>query len=70
MVAVVVACSRMHINPDNVTSPLAASLGDVTTVVLIAAFGNALYENFYVTGAPVCLLTPEPPGPLALCSCM
>ena len=52
MVTVVVACSRLHINPDNVTSPLAASLGDVTTVVLLALFGNALYEHFYVTGAP------------------
>ena len=61
MVAVVVICSRLHINPDNVTSPLAASLGDVTTVVLLALFGNALYDHFYMTGAPAFPLLSSPP---------
>jgi len=43
MVIVVVLSRRFHVNPDNVTTPIAASLGDLTTISLLAAFARGLY---------------------------
>jgi len=44
MVAVVVFSRRFHINPDNVATPIAASLGDLTTISLLAALARGLYS--------------------------
>jgi len=44
MVAVVVLSRRFHINPDNVATPIAASLGDLTTISLLAALARGLYS--------------------------
>ena len=44
MVGVVVMARRFHINPDNVATPIAASLGDLTTISLLAAVSRALYS--------------------------
>ncbi|XP_033114565.1 solute carrier family 41 member 1-like [Anneissia japonica] len=44
MVAVVVLSKRYHINPDNVATPIAASLGDLTTLSLLAWISNILYK--------------------------
>ena len=39
----VTACHRLHINPDNVAAPLAASLGDVTTLTILALSARLLF---------------------------
>ncbi|XP_071960735.1 solute carrier family 41 member 1-like isoform X2 [Antedon mediterranea] len=44
MVAVVILSKRCHINPDNVATPIAASLGDLTTLSLLAWISNILYK--------------------------
>ena len=44
MVVVVLLSKKMKINPDNVATPIAASLGDLTTLSLLATFSNILYE--------------------------
>ena len=44
MVGVVVLSRRFHINPDNVATPIAASLGDLTTISLLAALSRGLYS--------------------------
>uniref|UniRef100_A0A6M2DYK1 Putative divalent cation transporter n=1 Tax=Xenopsylla cheopis TaxID=163159 RepID=A0A6M2DYK1_XENCH len=49
MVAVIVLSRRLNINPDNVATPIAASLGDLTTLALLSWLSSFLYrsiENF------------------------
>jgi len=44
MVGVVVLSRRCHINPDNVATPIAASLGDLTTISLLAVLAHGLFS--------------------------
>ena len=44
MVGVVVLSRRFSINPDNVATPIAASLGDLTTISLLAALARGFYS--------------------------
>ena len=46
MIVVVILSHRLSINPDNVATPIAASLGDLTTLTLLANFASIL---FYTT---------------------
>ncbi|CAG2159283.1 unnamed protein product [Oppiella nova] len=43
MIVVVIVSHKCHINPDNVATPIAASLGDLTTLALFAQFSDILY---------------------------
>ncbi|XP_077540891.1 solute carrier family 41 member 1-like [Haemaphysalis longicornis] len=43
MVGVVILSRKHHINPDNVAIPVAASLGDLTTLALLAGSGSLLF---------------------------
>ncbi|ESO07216.1 hypothetical protein HELRODRAFT_140436, partial [Helobdella robusta] len=45
MVGVVLFSRRFHINPDNVATPIAASLGDLTTITLLAIICQSLYKT-------------------------
>jgi hypothetical protein len=45
MIGVVVFSRRFHINPDNVATPIAASLGDLTTISLLAAVSMFLFNT-------------------------
>uniref|UniRef100_A0A1W7R9K8 Solute carrier family 41 member 1 n=1 Tax=Hadrurus spadix TaxID=141984 RepID=A0A1W7R9K8_9SCOR len=45
MVAVVIFSRRCHINPDNVATPIAASLGDLITLALLATISSILYSR-------------------------
>ncbi|GJQ69922.1 hypothetical protein Trydic_g13327 [Trypoxylus dichotomus] len=45
MVAVILCSKYCHINPDNVATPIAASLGDLTTLALLSWIASALYTN-------------------------
>lgn len=65
MVGVVVLSRKCNINPDNVATPIAASLGDLTTLSLLASISSALYSgldsNVWLSPTIVCislLLTP------------
>lgn len=42
--AVVIVSHKCHINPDNVATPIAASLGDVVTLGLLTAISSYLYK--------------------------
>jgi solute carrier family 41 len=44
MVVVIIFSRYMKINPDNVATPIAASLGDLTTLSLLACISNSVYE--------------------------
>ena len=43
MIVVVICSHRASINPDNVATPIAASLGDLTTLTLLANISSMLY---------------------------
>jgi hypothetical protein len=53
MSAVVALSKRFHVNPDNVATPMAASLGDLVTIVMLIAVSMALYA---VKGASLAVL--------------
>jgi hypothetical protein len=38
-------CRVLKVNPDNVATPIAASLGDVTTLSLLAWIADLLYKD-------------------------
>lgn len=44
MVLVIILSRKCHVNPDNVATPIAASLGDLVTLSLLSAISNVLYE--------------------------
>jgi len=44
MAGVIVLSRQFHINPDNVATPIAASLGDLTTISLLAAISMFLFR--------------------------
>ncbi|XP_076447863.1 solute carrier family 41 member 1-like isoform X2 [Babylonia areolata] len=44
MVGVVLLSRRMNINPDNVATPIAASLGDLTTLAMLAGVAALLFS--------------------------
>lgn len=51
MVAVVLCSRKCNINPDNVATPIAASLGDLTTLALLSAISRFLHScigKFYI----------------------
>lgn len=43
MIAVILISRRLHVNPDNVATPLAASVGDVVSITLLANIASLLY---------------------------
>jgi len=45
MVGVVMLSRKLHINPDNIATPIAASLGDLTTISLLAAIAMLLFKT-------------------------
>jgi solute carrier family 41 len=54
MVCVIVLCDKIKIDPDNIATPIAASLGDVTTAALLAAFAQLIYNQTKTTdGFPI-----------------
>lgn len=44
MIIVIVVSYVVRINPDNVATPIAASLGDLVTLGLLSVIANWLYE--------------------------
>jgi len=50
MILVIVGARKCRINPDNVATPVAASLGDVTTLGLLAWISNVLYKDLLAEG--------------------
>jgi solute carrier family 41 len=44
MIVVVIASHKCNINPDNVATPIAASLGDLITLTILAQISNYLYQ--------------------------
>ncbi len=45
MIGVIIAARKVGINPDNVATPIAASLGDLITLSLLAGVSTGLYKE-------------------------
>lgn len=45
MIGVIIASRKVGINPDNVATPIAASLGDLITLSLLAGISTGLYQE-------------------------
>ncbi|XP_014770116.1 solute carrier family 41 member 1 isoform X1 [Octopus bimaculoides] len=45
MAALIILSKKCHINPDNVATPIAASLGDLTTLSLLSTISHLLYHS-------------------------
>lgn len=45
MIIVIVVSHKCRINPDNVATPIAASLGDLTTLSILAVIGGFIHRN-------------------------
>ena len=44
MILVIVISHHCKINPDNIATPIAASLGDLTTLAILASIGGFLFK--------------------------
>ncbi|XP_076176957.1 solute carrier family 41 member 1-like isoform X2 [Ptiloglossa arizonensis] len=58
MVTVILLSKQMKINPDNVATPIAASLGDLTTLALLSGIASFLYRaiDYAPWIAPTCIV--------------
>jgi len=45
MVIVIILSHKCKINPDNIATPIAASLGDLTTLAILAGIGGFLFQT-------------------------
>ena len=45
MIIVIVSSNKCRINPDNIATPIAASLGDLTTLSILTVIGGFLFRN-------------------------
>lgn len=45
MIGVVMLSRKLHINPDNIATPIAASLGDLVTISLLAGIATLLFKT-------------------------
>ncbi|XP_061155154.1 solute carrier family 41 member 1-like [Syngnathus typhle] len=48
MIGVIIGSRKVGINPDNVATPIAASLGDLITLSLLAGVSSTLYEHIEI----------------------
>jgi len=44
MILVIIGSHKCKINPDNIATPIAASLGDLTTLGILASIGGFLFK--------------------------
>lgn len=58
MIGVIIGSKKVGINPDNVATPIAASLGDLITLSLLAGVSSTLYEfiDVWYLSPLICLL--------------
>ena len=45
MIGVIIVSHKIHINPDNVATPIAASLGDLVTLGLLSLLAQGFYDS-------------------------
>lgn len=61
MVCVVIGARKLGVNPDNIATPIAASLGDLITLSILAFVSSFFYKH---RGRPTWVPPARPPAPL------
>ncbi|XP_022691729.1 solute carrier family 41 member 1-like [Varroa jacobsoni] len=56
MSVIIISSKKLSINPDNVSIPIAASLGDITTLALLAGSGDVLYTGATDVRLYICIV--------------
>lgn len=51
LVAVILLSHKFHMNPDNLATPLAASIGDVVSLSVLSFIASLLFENLGMSSA-------------------
>lgn len=44
MISVVILSHKCHINPDNIATPVAEALGDLTTLTILAVISSGIFR--------------------------
>jgi solute carrier family 41 len=57
MVIIIVLSRKLNINPDNVATPIAASLGDLVTLALLSYTSQMIYQLFLYSGPGAIVLS-------------
>lgn len=45
MITVIVISHKCKVNPDNIATPIAASLGDLTTLAILTGIGGLIFRT-------------------------
>lgn len=63
MIGVIIGARKVGINPDNVATPIAASLGDLITLSLLAGISSTLFKYIgkLLSREPVVQIVGKPP---------
>lgn len=54
MITVIVISHKCKINPDNIATPIAASLGDLTTLAVLASIGGFFFKIIGKNNRDIC----------------
>ena len=54
---IIIVSHRFNVNPDNIATPIASSLGDVVTLAILSGFGTLFHDNKEYTGVPIAIVT-------------
>jgi solute carrier family 41 len=44
VIFIIITAKKYNVNPDNIATPIAASLGDAVTLILLSLVGNFFYQ--------------------------
>lgn len=53
---IIIVSNKLNINPDNVATPIASSLGDLVTLAILSGVGTFLYANKTLIGIPIAII--------------
>lgn len=57
VMCIIIVSHRFNVNPDNIATPIASSLGDVVTLAILSGFGTLFHDNKEYTGVPIAIVT-------------
>lgn len=57
VMAIIIASHRFNVNPDNIATPIASSLGDVVTLAILSGFGTLFHENQEYHFIPITIIS-------------
>lgn len=56
VMGIIIISHKKNVNPDNIATPIASSLGDVVTLAILSGFGTFLYINKQYIAIPITII--------------